>query len=145
MYSTILLPTDGSDAATEAIDAGLELAERFDATVKALYVIDTRFVAPDNDFVREKVENEAERALDGAGALGGDRGIEVEKLLREGIPHQEIVDAVDDHDVDLVVMGTHGRAGVDRLVHLGSTTERVVRLAPVHVTTVPLRPRTTGG
>lgn len=139
MYSTILLPTDGSEGAAQAIDAGLELAERFGATVKALYVVDTRFVEADNDFVVEAAERDAERALDRAGESGADRGIAVEKLLRRGIPHEEIVDAITDHDVDLVVMGTHGRTGIDRLVHLGSVTERVVRRAPVHVTTVPLQ------
>lgn len=139
MYTKILIPTDGSDGATTAAEAGLELADRFDAEVHALYVIDSRFVAGDNDFVVEEAEREAERALDEVGDLATAYDIDVEKHLRRGIASEEILDAVDAYGVDLVVMGTHGRTGIDRLVHLGSVTERVVRGSPVRVMTVPLR------
>ncbi|MFC6838066.1 universal stress protein [Halomarina ordinaria] len=138
MYSRILLPTDGSDGAAEAAETGLELATRFDASVHALSVIDARFVASDYDLVVEAAERDAERALDAVDELGNEYGVPVEKHLRRGVPAEEIVDAIGAYDVDLVVMGTHGRTGIDRLVHLGSVTERVVRAAPVHVTTVPL-------
>lgn len=144
MYSKILLPTDGSRGAVEATETGLKLAERFDAAVHSLYVIDTRFVAADNDFVVEEAERDAEQALDDVGDLGAEYGIAVEKHLRQGIAHEEILAAIEAYDIDLIVMGTHGRTGIDRLVHLGSVTERVVRSAPVHVTTVPLRTRTSG-
>jgi nucleotide-binding universal stress UspA family protein len=144
MYSKILLPTDGSKGATEATETGLELAKQFDATVYALYVIDTRFVAADNDFVVEKAERDAEQALDTVGDLGTEYDIAVKKHLRQGIAHEEILAAIEAYDIDLIVMGTHGRTGIDRLVHLGSVTERVVRAAPVHVTTVSLHTRTSG-
>lgn len=142
MYSKILLPTDGSDGAVKAIKPGLELAEQFGATVHTLYVIDTRFVAADTDFVVEKAEREAEQAVDYVDDLGTEYSVTVEKHLRRGVPHKEILEAIEAHDIDLIVMGTHGRTGIDRFVHLGSVTERVVRAAPVHVTTVPLRTRT---
>ncbi|WP_254544934.1 universal stress protein [Halomarina pelagica] len=142
MYSNLLLPTDGSEGAAEAIEVGLKIAQRFDSVVHALYVIDRRFVATDYDPVVEEAESEAEQALDWVGKLGAEQGIPIEKHLRTGIPHEEILGAIVAYDIDLVVMGTHGRTGIDRLVHLGSVTERVVRAAPVHVITVPLRPRT---
>lgn len=139
MYSKLLIPTDGSEGAEAAIEAGLELADRFDAAVHALYVIDERFVADDNDFTVEKAEREGEKALDEVGDLATACGIDVEKHLRRGIAPDEIIDAIDAHGIDLVVMGTNGRTGVDRLVHLGSVAERVVRFSPAPVTTVPLR------
>lgn len=123
-----------------AIEAGLELAEEFDAAVHTLYVIDERFVADDNDFTVEEAEREGEQALDEVGDLATAYGIDVEKHLRRGIAPDEIIDAIDSYGVDHVVMGTNGRTGIDRLVHLGSVAERVVRFSPVPVTTVPLQP-----
>lgn len=141
MYSTVLLPTDGSDAASEGVEAGLELAARFDATAHALFVVDERHVTREYDPIVEDAEREAERALDRAGRAASDRGIDVEKHLRWGVPHDEILQAIDAYGADLVVMSTHGRTGLDRLINLGSVTERVVRSAPVQVLTVPLRSR----
>lgn len=138
MYSNVLIPTDGSEGALAAVEAGIELAARFEATVDALFVIDERFVAADFDMPREAAEAEAERALDAVADRGEKRGVAVERHLRTGVPHEEILAAIDDYDADLVVMGTHGRTGIGRIVNLGSVTERVVRSAPVHVTTVPI-------
>jgi nucleotide-binding universal stress UspA family protein len=138
VYSTILVPTDGSEGAAEAVRVGLTLADRFDAEVHALFVVDERFVATDYDLVVEEAETEAERALDRAGRQGEDAGVAVEKHLRTGLPHEEILDATEDYDADLVVMGKHGRSGLDRFLNVGSVTERVVRRAEVQVTTVPV-------
>lgn len=138
MYSSILLPTDGSDEAECAIGVGVEHAAQFGATVHALYVIDERFVATEYDPVVEDAERKAERALETVDEIAEPEGVPVEKHLRRGIPHEEIVVAIDDYDADLVVMGTHGKTGLERITKLGSVTERVVRAAPVSVLTVPL-------
>lgn len=139
MYSSLLLPTDGSDGSLAAIDAGLTLAASMAAEVHALFVIDERHVMGEFDAPVKAAEDRAERALEAVADAGAERSIAVEKHLRRGVPHREILDAIEGYDVDLVVMGTNGRTGVDRLVHLGSVTERVVRGSPVHVLTVPLR------
>ncbi|WP_313694778.1 universal stress protein [Halorarum halobium] len=138
MYANILLPTDGSDGARRGVDAGLRLAEEHDATVHALFVVDERHVTREYDHVVEDAERRAEAALDDVGGAAAERGLSVEKHVRWGVPHAEIVAAIDAYDADLVVMATHGRTGLDRLVNLGSTTERVVRAAPVQVLTVPV-------
>lgn len=138
MYSKILLPTDGSDGAVMAAEVGVKLAKQFSATIHTLYVIDTRFVAADNDFVVEQAEHEAELALDSVGKLGRDRDITVEKHLRHGIAYTEILQAIELYDADVIIMGTHGRTGLDRFFHLGSVTERVVRLSSIPVLTIPL-------
>lgn len=145
MYSAVLLPTDGSDGALAGVRVGLEVAARSDATAHALFVIDERHVTREYDLVVEEAEREAELALDRVGELGDDLGLGVEKHLRWGIPHEEVIAAVAAYDADLVVMATHGRTGLDRFVHLGSVTERVVRSAPVQVLTVPVHGRRPDG
>lgn len=140
MYSKILLPTDGSDGAVMAAEVGVKLAKQFGATIHTLYVIDIRFVAADNDFVVEQVEHEAELALDNVGKLGNEHDIAVEKHLQHGIAYTEILQAIESYDADVIVMGTHGRTGLDRFIHLGSVTERVVRLSPIPVFVIPLNP-----
>lgn len=138
MYATILVPTDGSDGANGAVETGLTLAARFDAAFHALYVVDERFVAAEYDAAVEEAEREGERALDDAGRAGAAAGVDVEKHLRRGIPHEEILDAADDYGADLVVVGRVGRTGLDRFLNLGSVADRVVRASPVQVLTVPL-------
>ncbi len=139
MYENVLLPTDGSEGSLAAVEAGLALAARFGATAHALYVVDERRVMAEYDLAVEAAEAEAERALEAVERAATAPAVAVEKHLRRGVPHAEILEAIDDYGVDLVVMGTHGRTGLDRLVHLGSVTERVVRASPVQVLAVPLR------
>lgn len=139
MYDAFLIPTDGSEGTLEAVSQGIELARQTGAVVHALHVIDERFAMTEYDAVNDELEATAERALDEVASLGEAEGVTVERHLRRGIPHEEIIDAADDYGVDLIVMGTRGRTGFDRFVNLGSTTERVVRLADRPVLTAPLR------
>lgn len=136
MYQDVLVPTDGSDCAAHAVDHTLEVAADHDATVHALFVVDStpgteawadvagvpargdRQVPLLSERGREVVESVAERARN--------RGIDVVTDVREGRPHEGILGYVDENGVDLVVMGTHGRSGVRRFL-LGSVTEAVVR------------------
>lgn len=138
MYANVLIPTDGSDGAATAITTGVELAAQFDATAHALFVVDERFIMEGYDMALEDAETEGEQALDAVGEAANDRGVPVEKHLRQGIPHEQILDSIEAYGIDLVVMGTNGRSGVERFVNLGSTAERVVRSSPVPVTTVPI-------
>jgi nucleotide-binding universal stress UspA family protein len=61
--------------------------------------------------------------------------VDIETVLRQGAPHTTILEYADEADVDLIVMGTHGRSGIHRYL-LGSVTERVVRTADAPVLTV---------
>lgn len=138
MYERILLPTDGSTASLAACDHALDLAETFDAALDVLYVVDTNALPLDAH--TKTVLDARNQAASGAVAdvveQAERRGLEVVTgEVREGSPAEVLLDHVGDRDVDLVVMGTHGRRGLDRYL-LGSVTEQVVRLAPVPVLTV---------
>ena len=139
MYDTILIPTDGSEGTAEAIHQGLELAQAFDATIHALYVVDQTYPAAQWDFTTEREEEIATRAVDSIAEQAAEMDVRVEKVVRRGVPHEEIIAYAEGNDADLIVMGTHGRAGIDRFVSAGSVTERVVRHSPVPVLTARLR------
>ncbi|WP_267643827.1 universal stress protein [Haloarchaeobius amylolyticus] len=138
MTERILIPTDGSATAEVAVEKALELAELYDATVYALYVVDT--IAMDLSLGTEQVdriragkfgemtevEDQARSATSRVAEAARDRGLDVEEHFRAGRPHSVIADFAEDLDVDLIVMGSHGRSGVRRAL-LGSVTERVLR------------------
>lgn len=137
-YDRILVPTDGSGCARRGLQLAIEQARQFGATIHALYVVDQGIGrAGDWDIVVERQEREGEEALDTAGELGTEAGIDVQKHLRRGHPAEEILDFVSANGIDLIVMGTCGRSGFDRIRHAGSTTERVIRRATVPVLAVP--------
>lgn len=149
MYDTILVPTDGSEHASRAAEHATAFARAFDATVHVLGVADVQAAAGlfsaggvDDAFV-DRVEAECERAIDGLGDVVGGAP-SVRTAVVRGRPSEAILDYVDDHGVDLVAMGTHGRTGIDRYV-AGSVTERVVRLARVPVLTARRTARAFGG
>lgn len=134
MYDTIVVPTDGSEHAIRAAEHGYALARLFDATVHVLNVV----AVPDavgavNDELLAHLERRGAEAVEAVEAVAG-AGVPVETAVVRGQPARAIVDYVDDHDADLVAMGTHGRTGLERYVE-GSVTERVVRMADVPVLT----------
>ena len=143
MYDTILVPTDGSPQADAAIEQALDLAERYDATIHSLYVVDISY--PYADFEASAVnwegvtaaqEGQGEQATATVRKRGEERNVPVEVEVTQSTSiHGEILNYVDDNDIDLIVMGTHGRRGLDRYL-LGSVTEKIVRLADVPVLTV---------
>ena len=136
-YDRILTPTDGSDPSNRGVDRAVEMADRFDATVHAVYVVDRADRAGDWDIVVERQEAEGEAALDAAAERADAAGVALERHLRRGTPAEEILESVAAADSDLIVMGTHGRSGIDRIRHAGSTTERVIRGASIPVLAVP--------
>ncbi|WP_225336327.1 universal stress protein [Halomicrobium urmianum] len=138
MYDTILVPTDGSEPATAAVESALALADRFDASLRAINVVE--FADLSDEVAGETSSHVAERAtpiLESITERAADRGIPVSTEIVETTDavHRAIVDDAADHDADLIVMGTHGRTGLDRIA-LGSVAERTLRVSPVPVVTV---------
>ncbi|MEF8851241.1 MAG: universal stress protein [Haloarculaceae archaeon] len=131
-YERILVPTDGSEPSETAVEHAVDIATQYGATVDALFVVDQRYPAASHwDMYVEEQEETGEAALDAAVATGEVAGVTVERHLRRGNPHEEILDAAEDYRSDLIVVGTHGRTGLDRFASTGSVTERVVRITAV--------------
>jgi len=142
MYDDVLLPTDGSPGTEEFVTHAAELATTYDATLHVLSVVDTRnrFESPSSGIAPEAwTEAERERAEESVEAAVArlPESVTVERVVREGVPQTQILEYVEDADVDVVVMGTHGRTGLDHYL-IGSVTERVVRRCPVPVLTVQI-------
>ncbi|MFC4552589.1 MULTISPECIES: universal stress protein [Halorussus] len=138
MYDRILVPTDGSPQAARALEHALDLARTYDAQLHVLFVVDATAFASEVDasLVTDELESYGERAVESAAERASEAGIEsVSTAVLRGTPHREILDYAEGHDVDLVVLGTHGRRGLDRYL-LGSVTERIVRTADVPVLVV---------
>jgi nucleotide-binding universal stress UspA family protein len=141
MFEHILFPTDGSDPAGQALDAALEIAVKFDATLHVLSAVEVvpypEF--PDMATVREQETERAKDIVEEARNKATAEGLAVEsRIVQEIDPYQAIENYLDEHDIDLIVMGTHGRSGLERLL-LGSTTERTLRTADIPVLSVPMK------
>lgn len=129
-YEGLLLPTDGSDSAQRAAEHALSLADELDATLHALSVTEDSLLGADADTTA------AEEAVDSVVEAAEARGVEnVETHIEAGTPDEVILEYVENHDLDAVVMGTTGRRGIDRVL-LGSVAEKTVRSATVPVVTV---------
>ena len=138
MYDRVLLPTDGSGGMERVIDHAAELARVHEATLEALYVVDTASLTDlpmesSWDGLTAALEQEGETALEAIEQRVQD--VDVRATMIQGSPSRDIVAFATDQDCDLIVMGTHGRAGVDRWI-LGSVAERVVRASTIPVLTV---------
>ena len=142
----ILCPTDFSEASRHALDHAAALARWYEARVTLLYVHAPMIVStlgPDIPLLQGAVLSPEDRQSvlrnlqEFADAEVG-HGIDLDFMLREGEAAGEIVQAADDADSDLIVLGTHGRTGLEHLA-MGSVTEKVLRKARRPVMTVPPR------
>ncbi|MCF2165365.1 universal stress protein [Halobacterium salinarum] len=137
-YEDILIPTDGSTAATHAAEHLVELAAALDATVHVLSVVDDSALGPD---VRSTVSGEEseQAATDAVETVVSDaetHGVtDTVRHIEHGTPAEEILDCIESNDIHAVGMGTTGKRGTDRIL-LGSVAEKTVRSAPVPVMTV---------
>ncbi|WP_257300299.1 universal stress protein [Haloarchaeobius sp. FL176] len=140
MYESILVPTDGSEGAAQAAERALDMAELHDSTVHVLYVVDVRMSpvdeSMDHDEVVELLEEVSGKPTTPIVERARDRGVAVVETIRIGVPFESIQAYLSENDIDIVVMGTHGRTGLEH-TFLGSTAERIVRTANVPVLTVP--------
>lgn len=132
-YSDILIATDGTDGSADAAEHAIMLSYQHEATLHALYVVDSK-LGTDTP-VQNVLEQDGERAVSEVTAAAEANGVTTVEQIVTGVPSKEINAAVDEHDAELLVVGTHGRTGLDRLV-LGSVAERLIRTADVPVLTV---------
>jgi nucleotide-binding universal stress UspA family protein len=137
MYDEILFPTDGSDGAAVALDHALEQAEAHGAGIHVLFVANTMSLGGGaiEGATVESLRATGEQVVEDAVDRITDAGLVAESEVRQGDPYSEIIDYADEVAADMIVMGTHGRRGLDRYL-LGSVTEKVVRSSDVPVLTI---------
>lgn len=135
----ILVPTDFSDCSKRALTYASELAKRFGAEVHLLHVAQPPAIGgmyaaslPDEALYPEESAKQQIEALEVPEA---DRISRVQRSVQLGVPFVEIVRCARQNDVDLIVIGTHGRTGIMHML-LGSVAEKVVRKAPCAVLAV---------
>lgn len=136
----ILVPHDFSETAERALGFALDLGQRLGARLSLLHayeIVAYGFAeAPSmSEELAEQIESAARSALEAVQARARRSGLDVTAVLRRGSPWREIVAFAKESKADLVVMGTHGRRGLSRLL-LGSVAERVIRTSPCPVLTV---------
>lgn len=135
----VMVPIDFSEASVHALKHGRELALTYGAEIVALHAIEEVVLPMAYGMAPKQVDAEAvrpnvEKAL--ADLLAEHVGVEHARAeIRVGYPPQEILDAITDESIDWVVMGTHGRQGLNRLL-MGSVAERIVRHASCPVLTL---------
>jgi nucleotide-binding universal stress UspA family protein len=133
----ILVPVDFSEHADQALHYALELAGKLGARLTLVHVIQApvavaRGMAVSLDPYFQEVELEASATMNDYAQRAHAAGIACDIVILQGVPFQEIIDLASARQVDLIVMGTQGRTGLQRFV-VGSVAERVVRLAPCPV------------
>ena len=142
-YRNILLPTDFSPCANAALHQAVTIAERFQGTVTMLHVVAVHESDPskikaltaDSTISYDKIITTAEEMLHTKEGMI-ETPVLIEKVLLRGIsPTSEILSYAAEHNPDLIVMGTHGRTGIRRLI-MGSVAEKIIRLSVSPVMTV---------
>lgn len=150
MYQRIMVPVDGSDTANKALVAALQLARDAGGRVRLVHVLEEMaylsgyepYGGYSADLLQVMREGAA-KVLDDALAIAQAAGVEADSVLFDQLGQrlaEVVAEAAREWKADLVVVGTHGRRGVGRML-LGSGAEQILRLAPVPVLVVRSQPQ----
>lgn len=150
-FKNILVPTDFSESSNKAIEYALSLAREHQSTLYLLHVYepviyysDAPIGLPDVVELEQNIRSSAESSLNHVvdaciRSREAEYGtIPLEVILRQGKPYLEILRTVKDRAIDLIIMSTHGRSGLEHIL-MGSVTEKVVRKAPCPVLTIRVK------
>ena len=138
-FKRILVPTDFSETSDAAIRYAVELTRGFNSALHVLHVVERNSQYDEGmEFplgLMEGLQNSARERLNKVLTEEEKAVVRPEVVLRVGNPFLEIIGCAKEHDIDLIVMGTHGRGFVTHML-MGSVAEKVVRKAPCPVLTV---------
>jgi nucleotide-binding universal stress UspA family protein len=127
MYETILIAIDDSDGAERAVEHALEVADRENASIHALHVVDTRSYGEPAlstaELVVDQAEDEGHQLLHAFADRATTRGVPVTTRCVHGVPHEEILAYASEVDADLIVLGYEAK---NRHRYIGSTTRAIV-------------------
>ena len=132
-FKKIMVATDGSEEVRKAVDSAIEIAKLSDAKLYAVHVIELGFYSithsTDSEWekaMKEQLITEGKKATAYIENVGRAANVEVESVILEGNPAEEIIDFAEKNDIELIVMGSHGKTGIQRFL-IGSVAENVVR------------------
>jgi nucleotide-binding universal stress UspA family protein len=138
----ILFPTDFSEGALNALPYAIDLAKSYGAKLHLLHVVYDIATASglyvphiSVDELYKELDTSAQKELEKFGATAKKDIKDVEYTVIRGVPYEEILKFAQEKNIDLIIIGTHGRKGLDRVL-FGSTAERIVRNALCPVLTV---------
>ena len=136
----ILIPTDGSDYSMRAAEYGISIARMLDAQVMVVYVIDEVVLdqlskVTERENVERELKQDGQRYINYVLGLAAKEGVKADSILAKGRPFEQIVHLAKGLNMGLIVMGTYGRRGAERVL-IGSVAERVIEYSPCPVLVV---------
>lgn len=148
MYDRVLLPTDMSAGIDKAIEHTLDTADRYNAELHILYVMDAEAYSsyPGDEYVHEfeglesALEQAGNHAVEDIAQQAANTDVPTVTEIRHGVPHEEILKYADEADIGLTVVGSKNRSGEYRRM-LGSVAERVAHMSerPVTIVKTPIK------
>lgn len=138
LFGKVLIAIDGSENNRRVIEEGVRLVRECGVAGYAVYVVDTTTFSSSSGEIPlgdtySIFMDEAEKAFERVKSLG--KGLNIETAILEGKPASEIVNFATEKDIDLIVIGSKGKTGIERLL-LGSVADGVVRSSPCKVLVV---------
>ena len=136
----ILIPTDGSDYSMRAAEYGISIAKMLDAQVMVVYVIDEVVLdqlskVTERESVERELKQDGQRYINYVLGLAEKEGVKADSILAKGRPFEQIVHLAKRLNTCLIVMGTYGRRGTERVL-IGSVAERVIEYSTCPVLVV---------
>jgi nucleotide-binding universal stress UspA family protein len=136
----ILIPTDGSDYSMRAAEYGVSIAKMLDAQIMVVYVIDEVVLGQiskvtEMEEVERELKTDGQRYINYILSLAQKEGVKSASLLAKGRPFEQIVHLAKGLNMDLIVIGTYGRRGTERIL-IGSVAKRVIEYSPCPVLVV---------
>ena len=141
MYKEILVPLDGSEFAEAALSHARALATAFTSRVTLISIVESFSISPQPGIIGPvitvgvDIEEDMQQSRDYIHVIAEDLrqlGIEVKEFVNEGDPGSGISKYADEHGIDLIVMSTHGRSGIQKFVY-GSVAEKILHNAKVPI------------
>jgi nucleotide-binding universal stress UspA family protein len=136
----ILVPIDGSDYSNRAAEYAIGIAKAQGAEVVLVYVVDELVIdqfsnSAERTSIEAELKKDGQRATKYVESVLEKAGVKSSSMLLKGRPFEQIVNTTKSFDIDLVVMGTYGRRGAERIL-IGSVAERVIEYSPCPVLVV---------
>jgi nucleotide-binding universal stress UspA family protein len=143
-FKKIMIATDGSACSKLAADKGIEFARLTGGTVYAVHVLSKAYLSAMDgesyssmgmnpwESIKEEFQKQGQQAVDYVKERGEIKGVNVESVLLEGNPSEELIRYAEEKNMDIIIMGTLGKTGLDRFL-LGSVTGNVVRHSKIPV------------